>query len=130
MKRLKVALIAIAVVAILFALYRALFIRIVNYDIGGVKIPSYYNLLTGKAMPISDYRGTGELPTIESRKMNKTGLSEGQTMGAQLRWSVFEEWLKTKPEYKGWESDPALFAKAQEDFKKNVEPRMKAVVIK
>jgi len=130
MKKIKIVLIVVAAIILIFALYRALFIRIVNYDIGGVKIPSYYNLLTGKAKPISDYHGTRELPTIESRKMDKTGLSEKQAMGAQLRWSVFEKWLMTKPEYKGWESNPALFAKAQQDFKKNIEPHMKAVVIK
>lgn len=130
MNRVRVALISIAVIIVFFALYRLLFIRTVNYDIGGVKIPSFYNVLTGKVKPITNYKGPSNLPVVESRKMTEAGLSQEQTIGAEMRWSVFEEWAKTKPEYKGWESDPALFAKAQEDFKKNVEPRTRVVVVK
>lgn len=130
MGRLKIVLILLAVIIISFALFRTLFIRTVNYTIGGVKIPSEYNLLTGTAKPIPDYKGTANLPTVESRRMNNAGLSEEQAAGAEIRWSVFEEWVKTKPEYKGWESDPDLFKKAQDDYKKNVEPRTRAIVIK
>ena len=122
--------IAIAVIAVLFALYYTLCIRVVNYDIGGVKIPSRYNIISGKAMPIKDYKGTANLPTVESQKTGLAGLSEAQASGAQIRWAFFTEWGKTKPEYNGWESDPALFAKAQEDFKNNIESRTKVVVVK
>lgn len=130
MNKIKVALFFIAAILVVFALYRILFIRTVNYDIGGVKIPSEYNALTGSVKPIPNYRGTGNLPTVESHKMDKAGLPESQTAGAQLRWSVFEQWIKTKPEYKGWESDAELFKKAQDDYKKNIEPHTRAIVIK
>lgn len=128
--KIRLTLIISLTIVALFALYRFIFIRTVNYDIGGVKIPSQYNILTGKARPIEDYRGTGNLPTVESRNMKNAGLTEKETAGAQIRWAVFEEWVKTKPEYNGWESDPTLFSRAQEDFKKNVEPRTRAIVIK
>ena len=130
MKHVKTALIAIVTVTILFALFRISFVRTVNYSIGGVKIPSEYNVLTGSVKPIPNYHGTSNLPVVESHQMGNAGLPEAETAGAQLRWSVFEQWIKTKPEYKGWESDPELFKKAQDDYKKNIEPHTRAIVIK
>ncbi len=117
-KNLKIGLAAFIVVVALFLLYRLFFIRVVNYEIAGIKIPSAYNALTGSVKPLIDYRGKGITKTVEDRQADKLGLSEEQVIVAQLRWAVFEEWAGSYPEYKGWESNGEIFKKADDDFKK------------
>ena len=114
--------IIIAIVALIgiFFIYRALFIKTVNYNIGGVVIPAKYNVLTGKATPIADYKGKGIKKTVVDQKSDKIGLDKGDVTAAQFRWALFEEWARSQPQYKGWESDPEIFKKANEDFKNKI----------
>ena len=115
-KKIKIALITVlAAIAIYFA-YNLLFIRTVNYQIGGYNIPSKYNVLTGKVSPIKNYKGKEPKQTIVDRKSGKLRLDKTGIVAAQVRWAVFEEWVKARPEYKGWDSDTEMFKKAQSDF--------------
>lgn len=104
-------------IAGLYFIYKFVFIRTVDYEIAGIKIPSKYNILTGSIKPIADYRGKAHLPTITDSKSNKIGLSEEQVVIAKLRWAIFEQWADSHPEYKGWRENPAIFKKANDDFK-------------
>lgn len=130
MKTVKIALSVAAVIIVMFALYRILFIRTVNYQVGGIDIPSEYNLLTGKVTPIQNYKGTKNLPSYDSYKNSRLGLDASEATVAHLRWSTFEEWIKRHPEYKGWESDQDIFKKANEAFRKDLEGKTRAIVIK
>ena len=122
-KKLKVALIAVVVIGALIFLFRIAFIRTVDYEIAGIKIPSKYNILTGKVKPIDNYKGKKKLKTIETTKSNKLGLTEEQVVIARFRWAVFQEWANSKPEYKGWQDNPVIFKKANEDFKQLIKNR-------
>lgn len=119
-KNIRTAVIATLSVIALTLLSRAFFIRTVNYNIGGVDIPARYNVLTGKAVPIFDYKGKAIKTTVTDNKTDKMGMSRSEVLAAQVRWALFEEWAKTKPEHKGWESDPEIFRKASEEFKKKM----------
>ena len=55
-KKIKAGLIAVIAALALFTAYKLTFIRTVNYEIGGITIPSRYNILTGSVKPIKDYR--------------------------------------------------------------------------
>jgi hypothetical protein len=90
----------------------------VNYEIGGIKIPSRFNILTGSVRPIKDYRGGEIKKTIEDNRADPQdiGLSSEAVVGARIRWALFEEWVKGKPQYKGWDADRELFKRAQDDF--------------
>ena len=70
------------------------------------------------------------IPAVEAGRAGQAGLSEDETTAAKLRWSIFEEWVKAKPEYEGWAADPDLFKKAQEEFKNSVGAHTKVVVVK
>lgn len=129
MKKIKFIAIGIVVIFALFALYRLLFIRVVNYEIAGAKIPSEYNMLTGKVRPIVGYRGKATLPSIQPKETNKLGLSDAQVMIAQLRWAIFEEWIKIHPEYKGWETNAETFKKAHDEFRIELEKHTRAIAI-
>jgi len=63
-RAIKKILIAAAAVALAFFSFKVLFIRTVNYEIAGVKIPSTYNILTGKVTPIPNYSGRKDLPLL------------------------------------------------------------------
>jgi len=115
--KLKTAIILIAAIAGVYFLYRFVFIRTVNYEIAGIKIPSKYNILTGSIKPIADYKGKARLGTVQDKKANKIGLSEEQVVVAKLRWAIFEQWADSYPKYKGWRENPAIFKKANNDFK-------------
>lgn len=119
---------AIAIIGVILA-YRILFIRTVNYDVGGIKIPARYNVLTGKATPIKDYKGAEPKTTIADRNTKKLGLDSTEVVTAQVRWAVFEQWVKARPEYKGWDSDPELFRKAQDAFLADMEKSGRKVTI-
>ena len=119
-KNKRAVLIAIAAVIGIFILYRALFIKTVNYAIGGVMIPAKYNVLTGKATPIVNYKGKALKKTITDQNSDKIGFDKDDVTAAQFRWALFEEWAKSQPQYKGWESDPEVFKKANEDYKSRV----------
>lgn len=122
-KKFKTVITGIVVIVALVFIYRIVFIRTVNYEIGGIKIPSEYNALTGKVRPISDYRGADLKNTIKDRQAKNIGLSEEQVVVAQLRWAVFEEWANSHSEYKGWTSNAETFKKAHDDFRKELESR-------
>lgn len=114
--KIRIALIVLVAAVALYFAYRLAFIKTVSYEIGGIKIPSKYNMLTGKATPISDYKGTDPVRVVEGKTNGKMGLNTPEMVGAKIRWAVFEQWVKNKPEYNGWDSNPELFKKAQEEF--------------
>lgn len=113
-------LIIIAVLAGLFIIYNLLFIKTVSYSIGGINIPAKYNVITGKARPIIDYKGSAPKKIIVDMKADKIGLDSKDVTAAQFRWALFEEWARTQPQYKGWESDPEIFRKASEEYKRKM----------
>ena len=94
-----------------------MFIRTVNYEIAGVKIPSEYSLITGKIKPIPNYKGRADLPSLEPRLAKSIGLTDDQVTIARFRWAVFEQWVKERPEYKGWNTDETILEKARAAFK-------------
>lgn len=116
-KLFKTALIAIAVFALIILAYKLLFIRVVNYEIAGIKIPSEYNFLTGRVKPIVNYHGKAIKTVVEDRNAKNIGLSEDQVVAAQIRWAIFEEWANAHSEYKGWDKDPDIFKRAQDAFR-------------
>lgn len=126
-KNLKIAIITTLVIIGVFFIYRILFIRTVNYNIGGVEIPARYNMLTGKAVPIADYKGKAINKTVTDRKSDRIGLESNDVTAAHFRWALFEEWANSRPQYKGWESNPETFKKANEDFKNTVHSDVKVV---
>lgn len=119
-KSFKMIIVTIIAIIGILLIYRVLFIRTVNYNIGGIDIPAKYNMLTGKASPITDYKGKTIKKTITDRKADKIGMDEANVTAAHFRWALFEEWAKSRPQYKGWESDPEVFKKANEDFQEKV----------
>lgn len=129
MKNLRLIIAVMAIAGAIFLLYRITFIRTVNYEIAGMRIPSKYNMLTGSVRPIKDYKGKRALPVITPSTEKKIGLSDGQVAAARIRWSVFEQWVKGRKEYKGWDTDPVIFQKASEAFKKDSGSRAKAIAI-
>lgn len=130
-KNVKTAITAALAIIVCVFLYKLVFIRTVNYEIGGIKIPSKYNLLTGSVKPIKDYKGKEITRTIEDKQAQpkKIGLSSDAVLSAQVRWAVFEQWVKDRPQYKGWDTDKDIFAKAQGDFLKEMETSGRKVTI-
>ncbi len=126
-KNLKMAGMTVLVIVGIFLIYRVLFIRTVNYNIGGIDIPARYNTLTGKAVPISDYKGNPIKKTVTDRKSSRIGLDSNDVTAAQFRWELFEGWVNSRPEFKGWESDQEIFKKANEKFKDSVQANVKVV---
>jgi len=119
MKRILIpALVIIAVVVLIATSYRSLFTRVVNYEIAGIKIPSKYNMLTGKVTPIKDYKGKSDLPSMQPVIKGNLGLSNEQAEAAKLRWALFEEWVTQMPQYKDWQSNQDTFRQAMADFRK------------
>ena len=119
-KNIKTVLIIIAASALTVFFFRLIFIRTVNYEIAGVKIPSLYNILTGKVMPIPNYKGRTDLPSIEPRATRSIGLSGDDLAKAQFRWALFTQWVRTHPEYKGWDKDKDISSRAHEAFKEDM----------
>lgn len=117
-KRILIA--AVVIVALIF-IYRIAFVRTVNYEIGGIKIPSKYNALTGTVTPILNYKGRDIKKTVVDRKAGNIGLSGEEVTLAQFRWALFEQWVKAQPQYRGWESNPVIFKKANDGFRKVTE---------
>ena len=117
----KTVLIAALALITCFFLYKLAFVRTVNYEIGGIKIPSEYNILTGKARPILDYKGKAITRTVKDKKIGKVGLSEDQVVLAQFRWAIFEEWVNSHPEYKGWQDNAQMFKRANDAFRKELD---------
>lgn len=120
-KKTKLALMVVILIAAVFFGYRLFAIRVVNYEIAGIKIPSRYNILTGTIRPIVNYNKKTDLPTVERLDTGKLGLSQEQVVIAKLQWAIFEEWANMKAEYKGWQDDPETFKKTREAFKKALE---------
>jgi hypothetical protein len=130
-KKIRSAVIAALIFIALALLYRLTFIRTVNYEIGGITIPSKYNVLTGSVRPIKDYKGKAITRTVGDRpaQADKIGLSSDEVVSAQVRWAVFEQWVKSRPQYKGWDSDTQIFKKAQDDFLKEMQSSGRKVTI-
>ena len=120
MKLVKMILIIGAAAILIILSGKLLFIRTVNYEIAGVKIPSTYNIITGKVRPIPNYKGKTNLPSLEPRATKSIGLSNDDLTKAQFRWALFAQWVSTHPEYKGWDKDKTLSDKAHEAFKKDM----------
>ena len=120
-KTIRNVAIAVIVVMAVIAAYRLIFIRTVYYDIGGIKIPSTYNFLTGSVKPLLNYDGKPIKQTVQDRRMKKVGLAEGQVTLAQFRWAIFEQWVRMHPEYKNWDKDSEIFKKANTAFRKEME---------
>lgn len=114
------ALVTLSIVTFIVISYKALFTRTVNYEIAGIQIPSKYNMLTGKVVPIKKYTGRADLPTMQPSIKGNLGLSNDQAQAAKLRWALFEEWVGQMPQYGDWQSNPETFKKAMEEFKKFV----------
>ena len=128
-RTLKMALLTALVAAAMFFAYRLIFIRTVNYEVGGINIPSKYNALTGKVTPIVNYKGGLIKKTVADTRVGNVGLSGEEVTLAQFRWAMFEQWVKVRPQYKGWESDPVIFKKANEDFRKAMDATGRKVSI-
>ena len=120
-KKVKILLVIGCAAALLIVFYRPLFVRRVNFEIGGIKIPSEYNILTGKARPILDYKGKAITRTVKDKRIGHIGLSEDQVVLAQLRWAVFEEWANAHPEYKGWQNNAQMLKRAHDAFRKEID---------
>ncbi|MBI5124584.1 MAG: hypothetical protein HZA72_04115 [Candidatus Omnitrophica bacterium] len=119
MKKAIIPILIMAGIIIFMAVsYRSIFVRTVNYEIAGIKIPSKYSLLTGKVTPIHNYRGKAQLPSMQPSIKGNLGLSSEQAQAARLRWALFEEWVTEMPEYKDWQSNPETFRNAMADFRK------------
>ena len=116
-------------VAAAFILYKFVFVRTVYYEIGGIKIPSRYNILTGSVKPLSNYKGKANLRTVEANKSSKMGLTEEEVVIAKLRWAIFEQWVNSRPQYKGWQKSAILFKKANDDFRKETEASGKIIQV-
>ncbi len=127
--KFKVIIVMLLLAVGAFFLFKFTFIRTVYYEVGGIKIPSKYNMLTGTVKPISNYSGKTNLRTVDATKANKMGLTEEEVVIAKLRWAIFEQWVKGKPQYKGWQKSPALFKKANDDFRKEVEKSGKIIKV-
>lgn len=117
-KYLFASIVILAVLALIITSYKSLFTRTVNYEIAGMKIPSKYNMLTGKVTPIENYKGKADLPSITPSIKGNLGLPSEQADAARIRWALFEEWVTQMPEYKDWESNPETFRKAMGDFRR------------
>lgn len=120
-RTLKMSLLSVVVIAAMIFAYRIVFIRTVNYEIGGIKIPSRYNVLTGKVTPLINYKGADIKKTVADNRVDKVGMSGEEVTLAQFRWAMFEQWVKARPKYKGWESDPEIFKAANEAFRKEMD---------
>jgi len=119
MKKILVsAVIIIAIVALIATSYKSIFIRVVNYEIAGMQIPSRYNMLTGLVTPIQNYRGKANLPGMQPIIKGNLGLPAEQAEAAKLRWALFEEWATQMPQYKDWQSNQEIFKQAMADFRK------------
>lgn len=130
-KRIRTVLMAAAVALALFLAYRLAFVRTVNYEIGGISIPSKYNILTGSVKPIKDYKGKAIKRTIEDTKAQpeEIGLASEEIVGAKVRWALFEQWVKERPQYSGWDTDQEIFKRAQDDFLKEMESSGRKVTV-
>ena len=119
MKKIIIAAAIVAgIIALFAASYKSLFTRVVNYEIAGIQIPSKYNMLTGKVIPIQNYKGKSDLPSMQPSIKGNLGLSGEQAEAAKLRWALFEEWVTQMPQYKDWQSNPEIFKEAMADFRK------------
>lgn len=126
---IKKVLIIAAAAVLAFFLFKLLFIRTVNYEIAGVKIPSTYNVLTGKVRPIPNYTGRTDLPSLEPRVTKSAGLSNDDLTKAQFRYTLFTQWVRTHPEYKGWDNDKEISEKAHAAFKEDMKKFKGSVAI-
>jgi hypothetical protein len=120
-KNIRSVVIAVTILLALFLAYKLAFVRTVNYEIGGITIPSKYNILTGSVKPIKDYKGAAIKRTIDSSETKSAnpkdiGMTREDIAGANVRWAIFEQWVKERPQYNGWDADKEIFQKAQDDF--------------
>lgn len=127
--KLKSIFIFFVVIGAMFLFYKFIILRTVYYEIGGIKIPSRYNVITGTVKPISNYKGKGNLKTVEASKSNKMGLTDEEVMIAKLRWAIFEEWVKSKPQYKGWQKSAIIFKQANDEFRRELEASGKIIKV-
>lgn len=127
--KLRAVFITLLCAGAIYLLYKFVIVRTVYYEIGGIKITSRYNMLTGTVKPISNYRGKPGLTTVEARKANKMGLTDEEVTIARLRWAIFEQWVAMRPQYKGWQKSPVLFKKANDDFRREIEASGKIIKV-
>lgn len=111
-------IVIIAAAAVIVISYRSIFTRVVNYEIAGMRIPSKYDMLTGRVTPIQNYRGKTNLPEMQPVIKGNLGLPEEQVEAARLRWALFEEWVTQMPKYKDWQTNQETFKQAMADFRK------------
>ena len=107
--KFKMVVVVLLFIAAIFLLYKFVILRTVYYEIGGIKIPSKYNMLTGTVKPITNYKGKANLRTVEASKANKIGLTEEEVVIAKLRWAIFEQWANARPQYKGWQKSAIIY---------------------
>ena len=125
--KLRSVVVFILFIGVIFLLYKFVCVRTVYYEIGGIKIPSKYNIITGSVKPITNYKGKANLNTVEARKANKMGLTEEEVVIAKLRWAIFEQWVSTHPQYRGWQKSAIIFKKANDDFQRELEASGKII---
>ena len=65
--------------------------------------------------------------TVTDRNSDRIGMGSNDVTAARFRWLMFEEWANSRPKYKGWESDPETFKKANEEFKNTAFSNVKIV---
>ena len=128
-KKIKAAIIVLLIAGAAFLLFKLVFIRTVYYEIGGIKIPSKYNILTGTVKPLSNYKGKTNLRTVETSRTSKMGLTEEEVVIAKLRWAIFEQWVNSRPQYRGWQKSAIIFKKANDDFRKATESSGKIIQV-
>ncbi len=64
---------------------------------------------------------------MTGRKTGIVGFDKTDVTAANFRWALFEQWVKARPQYKGWESDPEIFRQANEEFRKNSKMNVEVV---
>lgn len=127
--KLKTVIVIALFAGAIFLFYKFVLVRTVYYEVGGIKILSRYNMLTGTVKPISNYTGKAKLSTVEANKTNKMGLTEAEVVIAKFRWAIFEQWVSRRPQYKGWQKSAVIFKKANDDFRKELEATGQSVKI-
>ncbi|MFA5143048.1 MAG: hypothetical protein WC522_02605 [Candidatus Omnitrophota bacterium] len=125
--KLSMVVVVLLFAGAVFLLYKFVIVRTVYYEIGGIKILSRYNMLTGTVKPLSNYKGKAALGTVEASKSNKMGLSDEEVAIAKLRWAIFEQWVSRRPEYKGWQKSAVIFKRANDAFRREVEKSGKII---
>lgn len=67
------------------------------------------------------------IKTVTGLKNDKIGMDSDGVTAARFRWTLFEEWVNSRPQYKGWESNSEIFKKANDEFKDKIPSSVKVL---